>query len=219
MTFLSPEEQQGFVAVAIYRQESVNGFPENRTVNVRLNGTTDVLPVEKFDLTQWCTSRDHALLFCKIALKIRELQDHGIKFQTTPQAAMGLEPGQYVKMVSQATHTDRWRNGSIDDQGLINSAQDMANFNGNVAYWKRNTEEIKEGLMETNADAVVLSPEFYGSVFSVLEANEETRVYKIESLSYDDDGLVEVAASHSPLTERGTLAVLDFEQEDFEVDG
>ena len=219
VTFLSPEEQQGFVAVAIYRQESVNGFPENRTVNVRLNGTTDVLPVEKFDLTQFCTSRDHALLFCKIALKIRELQDHGIKFQTTPQAAMGLEPGQYVKMVSQATHTDRWRNGSVDQYGNINSAQDMANFSGNVAYWKRNTEEIKEGLMNVNHDGVVVSPEFWNSVFSVLENNEESRVYKIESLSYDDDGLVEVAASHSPLTERGTLAVLDFEQEDFEVDG
>ncbi len=219
VTFLSPEEQQGFVAVVIYRMESVNGFPENRTINVRLNGTTDVLPVEKFDMTQFCTSRAHALQFAKVALKIRELQDHGVKFKTTPQAAMGLEPGQYVKMVSQATHTDRWRNGSVDDQGRVNSAQVMTNFGGNVAYWTRNTEQIKEGFMRTDADGVVQSPEFYGCVFSVFEDNEESRIYKIESLSYDDNGFVEVAASHSPLTERGTLAVLDWSDSDFEVDG
>jgi hypothetical protein len=182
-------------------------------------GTTDVLPVEKFDMTQFATSRAHALMFCKVALKIRELQDHGVKFKTTPQAAMGLEPGQYVKMVSQATHTDRWRNGSVDDQGRVNSAQVMTNFGGNVAYWTRNTEEVKEGFMRTDASGIVQSPEFYGCVFSVYEDNEESRIYKIESLSYDDNGFVEVAASHSPLTDRGTLAVLDFSEADFEVDG
>ena len=35
------------------------------------------------------------------------------------------------------------------------------------------------------------------------------RIYKIESITYAEDGFVKVAATHVPLTTNGTLAVLE----------
>ena len=60
VTFLSPEERQPFIAVAMYRDETKNGFAETRTIRVKLAGGRDVDPIEEFDMTQFCTSRAQA---------------------------------------------------------------------------------------------------------------------------------------------------------------
>ena len=38
---------------------------------------------------------------------------------------------------------------------------------------------------------------------------QEDRVYKVEALTYAEDGLVELTGSHVPLTESGALAIMD----------
>ena len=42
----------------------------------------------------------------------------------------------------------------------------------------------------------------------------EARVYKCESLSYAEDGLVEVSGSASPLNDKGQLLLLDWQEND-----
>ena len=74
-TFLSPEERQLFVAELKYRQEEKNGFPETMVTRVRRadnEGGYYRDPVEAFDLTQFCTSREHAIRFAKYALRLRQ---------------------------------------------------------------------------------------------------------------------------------------------------
>ena len=164
VSFLSPEERQNFVGVCIFRKEKANAFPELRTMQMRLSdeqGGSDTDPIEEFDCSSFMTSEKHARDFLRYALKVRQLVDHGIKFETTPQSAMNLEPGEYFRVASKSTHTDRFNNGSVDDKDI-----------------------------------------------------SEARVYKCESLSYAEDGLVEVSGSASPLNDKGQLMLLDWQEND-----
>jgi hypothetical protein len=53
----------------------------------------------------------------------------------------------------------------------------------------------------------------FGCLFCQKTEKSEARVYKCESLSYADDGLVEVTGSSSPLDEQGQLLLLDWDAE------
>ena len=61
--YLSSEERKDFQAVMRYRQEQRNQLPEEKTLVVRFSeDDSDTYPIESFDMTQYCTSRDHAFL-------------------------------------------------------------------------------------------------------------------------------------------------------------
>ena len=57
------------------------------------NSVLEKRPVETFDMSNFCTNDQHARIFIQHALKIRELVDHGIMFETTPQAALRVAAG------------------------------------------------------------------------------------------------------------------------------
>ena len=77
-------------------------------------------PVELFDMTQFCTSREQAIKFAKFALRLRQTVDHSIQFETTPDAAHNLKPGDYIRAAVSIQHqekelgfTDRLKTGSV----------------------------------------------------------------------------------------------------------
>lgn len=225
VSFLSPEERQLFKATVLWRQETTNGFPQTRTVVVTLTTDEDSLsrspdndPEETFDMAGFCTSQKHAETFAKYALKTRQLVDHGIKFQTTPQMAMGLEPGEYFQVASAVTHSDtdlgsRLNNGSIDSEGNI-IGLDLDSDTYEVQYWKPGTQGLNTAQLQVVKKKTSNST-LWGSIFAVSRRNNpQTRVYKLESLTYAEDGLVEVAGSVAPLTEGGLLATLDWGDND-----
>lgn len=211
VSFLSPEERQLFKGVATWRQDTINGFPETRTVSMRLTnaqGGSDADPVESFEMSSFCTSAEHAIKFLSMALKIRQMVDHGLTFQTTPQAAMNLSPGDYFRLVSEATHRSRFNNGSIGPDGSITSVDEL-NGSYPILYWRPGTEGVRSGTLVAN-DNKCSNGALHGVVFTLNNSTMTDRVYKVESLSYGDDGLIEVAGSHVPLTSSGSLAVLDW---------
>ena len=67
-TFLSPEERQSFRAVCTYRKETKNGFPTTEAVIVGrdLNNNASALPIERFDMTQFCTSKRPRRHVCQL---------------------------------------------------------------------------------------------------------------------------------------------------------
>ena len=79
-TFLASAERENFVAEVKYREERLNGFPEMRSFRIRLkelenddrNEYTINDTVEVFDMTQFCTNKQHAIDFAKFALRVRE---------------------------------------------------------------------------------------------------------------------------------------------------
>lgn len=216
VSFLGPEERQLFRAVVTWRQDRVNGFPETRTLTVRLSdqaGGSDSDPEEAFDMAGFCTSQNHAMTFAKYALKMRKEIDHGLTFETTPQAAMNLSPGDYFRLASEVTHTSRFNNGSIGPDGSITSA-DQLNGAYPILFWEPGTVGVQSGELIAANNRTDQSA-LFGTVFTLNNSTTVDRVYKCESLSYAEDGLVEVAASHAPLTETGSLKVLQWGGADF----
>jgi hypothetical protein len=221
VAWLSPEERQLFKAVVKWRQESDNGFSRTRSLTIRLSdaqGGRDLDPEEDFDLSEFCTSAAQARTFARTALKLRQKVTHGLTFETTPQAAMGLEPGAYFRLVSEVTHTSRFSNGTIADGGLINSAQPLTDGVHKILYWVPGTEGVKEASITVKA-GTCSNAAFWGTVFTVANSTTTSRVYKVETLAMGQEGFVTVSGSHQPLTDTGGLAVLDWNDGHFVEEG
>ena len=220
VSWLSPEERQLFKAVVKWRKETDNGFSQERLFTMRLSdaqGGSDSDGEEVFDLSAFCTTREQGEVFAKYALKLRKEVDHGLKFQTTPQSAMGLEPGAYFRLVSEVTHTSRFNNGSIDSGGFITSTQTMADGTYNVLTWQPGTVGVSEDQM-TVSGGKAQNAGLFGRVFTLKNSTTTSRVYKVESLSYGEEGFVEIAGSYQPLTATGSLATLDWTDNHFVIE-
>ena len=46
--------------------------------------------------------------------------------------------------------------------------------------------------------------------------SQNTRIYKCESLTYSDDGLVQIAGSFTPITSDGRFEILNWDENTFE---
>jgi hypothetical protein len=220
VTWLSPEERRLFKAVVSYRQEVENGFSNKKTIRVRLEnsaGGSDSDIEEAFDLSEFCTSGAHAELFAKHVLLLRREVDHSVSFQTTPSAAAALLPGGYIKLISEATHTSRFNNGSIDAAGAITSTTSLQDGTFTVLYWRPGETEVREGTL-TMSNGKTANTALFNVVFTLLLTTSEKRVYKIESLAIGEDGFVDVTATHQPLASNGGLATIQFDPSQFKVD-
>ena len=201
VSFLSPEERQTFRAAVLYRGENPNGFPETKSVLIEekiAGGSTD--PIETFDLSGFCTSRQQAEYFAFFAIRSRRLVDHGLTFKTAPQYIQFLSPGEYFRLVSEVSHTSRFRNGAKLEDGTIVSKDDVAGSE-DVLYWEPGTVGVKSSKLSQAPNGVL---------FTVKNTTTENKVYKCESISYGEDGLIEVAGSYAPTETNGQLSVMQY---------
>jgi len=220
VSFLSPEERQNFIGTVYFRKEIANGFSETQSKTFTIatddeNITQEKFPIEVFDMSDFCTNESHAVEFLQHALMIRNKVDHGIKFETTPQAALGLKPGSYIRFISEATHTSRFENGVISPDGLVQSVGNSVLSDTPIYYWKPGTQEVKEAKLTVIANGTTTDSNLFGAVFTVKQTTESNRLYKVESITYTDEGFIEVSASHAPLLSDGTLATINYDDSDF----
>ena len=228
VSFLTPEERQMFKGTVLFRQDTDNGFPEVLSVTVvstKDNNDKEIdqkdldkLPEETFDLSGFCASRSHAIRFAKYALLVRKHVSHGIKFETTPQAAMGLMPGDYFRVVSEATHTSRFNTGSIAPDGTIFARSTLSDGNHNIFHWEPGSTQVKESVMRV-ASGKAVNKKFFGTVFSIKNTTTTKRMYKVETISYSEDGLIELSGSEAPLDNSGRLRILEWDNQDFSIRG
>ena len=231
VTFLDPEERQSFVAEVKYRIEEQNGFPNEQSLRVRLseidpiggNVGTFNDPVEVFDLTQFCTTREHALNFAKYALRTRQHVDHAIRFETTPDCAAAAAPGDYIRVASEITHHynngGRFAVGSIDADGYVQAvAPGSGTFDEEIYYWRPGYGSVRVGTMRMR-DGKVENPSMYNCVISKKpREGVEPRLYKVESISYTDEGMVDIAATFAPTNPFGQLKVLQWDDDAFVIE-
>jgi len=225
VSFLSPEERQLFQARVLYREEVENGFPETKVLDIRFKGkdteedeNLEKDPREIFDMSNFCTSVDHAKVFAKYALMVRKFVDHGISFETIPDAGMALQPGDYIRVFSEITHNDRFENGFISADGVIQSQGSTNPVGKKIFYWKA-FEEINGELEEFgNPKAARLTVNengratgtFRGAVFTIEKTTSTDRIYRVESITYTEEGFVQITGTHQPVTSTGTLRTLDY---------
>ena len=101
---------------------------------------------------------------------LRRKVDHSVQFETTPQAAMNLIPGNYFRLVSHATHTSRFDNGSINSEGYISASTPVTN-NSRILYWKTGTVGVREAKIQVSGNRTKQSG-LWNSVFTI---NNTTR--------------------------------------------
>ena len=122
---------------------------------------------------------------------------------------MHLAPGDYIRLHSEAIHTNRFANGVITQDGEIQSQVNVTNGT-QIMFWKPGDTSVSDVVAIEISNGKAAS-RFRGSVFTVPDTSVSDRVYKIESISYGEDGLINISGSFSPLNADGTLAVINYD--------
>jgi hypothetical protein len=78
-----------FTAVMVYREQNPS-YPEApKTVSIRYDDYPEDAPEEEFDMSEFCCSRDHAILIGKYLLAVRRYQLFSVEFETTRNVEIG----------------------------------------------------------------------------------------------------------------------------------
>jgi hypothetical protein len=212
VNFLAPEDRQTFKANVLWRKEKLNGFAETKSIIYRLVGSDhDDDPIETYDFSGFCTSQNHAVNYIKYILSVREYTDHSINFKTAPHYVNGLKPGDYIRVFSTTNHTSRFNNGAILEDGTVVS-KDTITGEHHMYYWnpswKEDEQEVRETTTKLNFSNSNAVKAYAGTLFTIKETEKTDQCYKVESITFGEDGLIDLSASYVKLTDDGKLAIL-----------
>lgn len=209
LEYLDKDQRRDFRAIVSYRQTRKNAFPTIRTVAVRWNeAQSSTYPQETVDLSLFCTHREQALKVARYLLSIRRRIDHMVRFKTTPYG-LQLAPGDYIKVVTQVTPYASARNGVINaDNGAILSADPLTDGTYSVFAYAPGGGGV-ETISITVSGGIVTNSAYWGMVYTYTDEVINQNVYMIEELTLDEDGLVNIAASHCPVEGGASQVALD----------
>lgn len=198
--YLGAEERKNFQAAIRYRHERKNQLPEEKTLVVRYaEGGSSNYPFESFDMTQYCTSRDHAFLTAKYLLSLRRRVTHSVKFQTSPHG-LSLAPGDYIRVVTEASPYQSASNGSISADGTIVSATSLEDGEYSIVYFGVEDDDVTPASMKVVGGKAVDS-DLFSKLFTVTSSTTSSNVYMVEQLTLNEDGMVDIVATEFPTTE------------------
>ena len=216
VAFLSSEDRQTFKAVILYREEEENGFAETKSVTVELEDEKDEEgnitvshandPVQTFDLSGFCCSRKHAIIFGRYVLSAKLKTSHMITFKTSPNYVQELKAGDYIRVYSTIQHTDRFRNGAILAGGKVVSKEEITGSN-DIYYWNSSKTEV-DFAEDVNFNSSSALAAYAGSLFTIVENEASDQCYRVESLTFGEDSLIEIGASNVELVGGNKLAIL-----------
>ena len=206
LSYLDQQERQSPRVSVKWREEKQASdtakkglFPVLREVTVREAGTLEDAPLEQIDLSDFCTSEIHAIDYAKWLCRTRRLITHSVKFKTTPDQA-ALDLGKTFKLGMEALSYNQPRNGIITRTGEVVCSEHLADGSYPVLLWDGDTNAIQEVDMVVSAGR---SQAHLGSVFCLRDAALSSQTYKVQMLSFDEDGNIEVEATHFPTDEDG----------------
>ena len=210
--YLSTEERKNFQAVMRYRQEQRNQFPEEKTLVVGWSDLPEAATTETFDMVQYCTSRQHAFTVAKYFLSLRRRVTHSVRFRTTPYG-LDLAPGDYIRVITQASPYNAANNGVVDSSLNITSVRPLAEGTYTVAYWNASFDDIKTETM-TVANGKAVEAKYADAIFTLVDATVASGTYMVEQLTLSEEGMVDIAAVEFPTTSTfNSLIALDVQND------
>lgn len=196
--FFTAEERKNFQAAMRFRSEKRNQIPEEKTVVVRWTEEgSNAYSVEYFDMTSYCTTRQHAITVAKYLLSVRRRVTHSIRFKTTPYG-LNLSPGDYIRVNTIASPYQPANNGAISATGEVTSATPLADGTYSIIYYISPNADTTTGTM-TVSNGTVVETALRGAIFTLSTPIENSDVYMIEQLTIGEDGLVEISATEFPV--------------------
>lgn len=160
---------------------------------------------QTFDLTDFCTNRAQALRTARFLLSIRRRVTHTVSFKTVPDA-LGIQPGSYIRVITEATTYSATNNGGITDAGTLVSVTSIANGSYDALIYNPTTSAVTEQRI-TIQNNTVTNAALRGCLFTLLSLQTSASVYQVEQLTLDEDGLVNVSAVEVPVDSAGVSIV------------
>jgi len=214
LQYFDPEDRDPIQVSVNYREERPSNdltspglFPVVREVLVREATGSETDPTEQFDMSEYCTSRAHAIDAAKFLIRMRRIPTHTISFKTTHDGlTAGLAPGDYIKVAMDETEYDQFNNGVVTPEGALVSTKPLANGSYDVIAWD-GTEGTPPADMTLSVSGKTARP--VGIVFTVKLPSTQVRVYQVERITPDDEGAFTIEAMHMPVNDSGILEVAD----------
>ena len=170
---------------------------------------------QTFDLSEWVSSRSQALMIGRYLLAQRQRITHRINFKTTPYG-ISIAPATYIEINVPDAPTVPQNIGVIADDGVVSSDYEIANGQNEVLIYRKGSYDVERVTIEYQ-DGRVANEAYWGSVFSSLVPDSVANTYLIEEVTIDEDGLVDITASHFPTNSSGESLiakdVLDFSED------
>ena len=211
LDYLDADDRRPFKAAMRYRVMTKNQLPEERTLTTRWYTGKFSDPTEEFDMTQFCTTPEHALLAARYFMWVRNVVTHTVKFKTVPEVMNGVSPGDIIKLKLESAIVAPTDIGCVGIARNIQTADKWQDGTYEVNYWIAGMSEpdIREVTVKDN---VIQEPGLEHALVSPrrrlgCDPNEEH--YQVESIMLDEDGLVEITASYYPLSDFGIADLHD----------
>ena len=190
-------------------------FPQIREFTVRRSGVSDDAPVIQVDMSNFCTNRKHAEDRAKLECQSKRYITHAVTFKTTPTQT-GIKAGDIIKLGIETVVYEQPQNGVITANGEVTSWPPLADGTYRVLLW--------DGTSLSSRDMTVKSGKAQGirsSVFCVETATQKADTYKVSSISFDEDGNVDVQALYWGQTSNGkSLMTVDWNNSaEWEING
>jgi hypothetical protein len=216
LQYLEPEEREPIQVSVRYREERASTdltnpgiFPTEREVLVREASGSATDPVESLDLSDYVTSREHAIDAAKFIIRMRRIPTHAISFRTTHEGALAkLGPSDYIRVAMDETQYDEFNNGVVTADGSLVSTKQLTDGSYNVIAWD-GTEGTPpaDATLTVSGGGTVATP--VGVVFTVKLPSTQVRTYQIERITPDEEGTFNIEAVHMPTNASGVLDLAD----------
>ena len=214
---------QDLIATVIYREtESQDVFPRNSSVTVSLKDVEDdVAVLQSFDLSQFVTQREQAILFAKLLCNQRRWIRRGIEFKTFPTDTP-ISPGAYIYVDIGLNTWERVSSGLIMQGGELNAPllQSIPDGSYSVLVYKGNTSPVSFASEAVSNGVAAGLAEYAGYMFVLGAQSNKKRVFRVTEVQMDEEGEVTIKAMEHPCQDSGgklLSRIADFSDSLFDV--
>ena len=210
---------QDLIASVTYRDTDVNGiFARNRTVEIRRRDSNEADSIRQtFDLSQFVTNRDQAILYGKLLCNTRHWVRRAVEFRTFPTQDP-LSPGAFIYVDIGQNQWDGIRTGMISAGGALNMPLDNSLTTGTYSFllYQSGSGVLAQSAYVQDGIAATLASQ-EGKLFVLGTVVKTKRVFRVAEVNMDEEGEVTVRATEYPCTEEGLSQIADFDASLFDV--
>ena len=205
LQYIDISQRSNIRALVTWRVTKANDLPYEASALLEWADLGQAVTEQAFDLTDFCTNRDQALRTAQFLMSTRRRVTKTVSFKTVPDA-LGVQPGSYIRVITEASTYNSEANGAITDAGTLVSVTQIKSGTYDALIYDPAKQEVLEAPLTISNNTVTQS-EFHGTLFTLLGGTTDYSVYQIEQLSIEEDGLVAISAVEVPTDASGVSLV------------
>ena len=208
LNYVDASQRSNIRALVTWRVMEKNDLPYKASALLTWAdlGVSDANSTEQsFDLSEFCTNREQALKTARFLMSSRRRITKNVSFKTVPDA-LGVQPGSYIRVITEASTYSSTATGQITDAGSLVTVSSVADGNYDAILYDPATQNVTEANIDIASNAVTDST-YHGFLFTLLSSSTDYSVYQIESLNLEEDGLVSISAVEVPTDAQGVSII------------